>query len=156
MRSPEETIEYRLLAAILIVIIALLLQLKLSDIFGWRPDIFLASLITLSFFLGIFEFAPLVLFGILLINWQPPIGWDIFILGVLPLVPFLFRKIIFPLKGWPSAAFTVFLGIVVFYTVVDYRLLSGNLPILLTDAFVSALYGLLLFLIFDYFYKEAP
>lgn len=144
----------RFLSAVIVLLAAFMLHAKLGLALHWWPDFVLASLITFSFFLGFFELIFLIVITILLFNWQPVPQPEIFLLFILPLSLFFFRKVIFALEGWLSNIAAVFFGILIFYGVSSFSLIFLEYEIFLKDIAVSVLFGFVVSQLFNYFYKE--
>jgi len=150
---------HKFLTSLFIVILAFLLQVKLGVLLDLQPSLVLASLITISFFVGFLELAFLVLLSILILNWQPAISLEISIYLILPLALFFFRKVIFPLESWVSNFLYILVGLLIFYLasnfsliIEDFRLLFGDF-VILKDLIVSMLFGFFIFQLFNYIYR---
>ncbi len=150
--SPSQS--HKFLAGFLVLVIAFLLWSRFGYLFNFKPDFVFASLIALSFFLGLLELLFLILLSVFLMNWQPILGVEMMIFSVVPIGIFLFRKIIFPLEGWLSNLVGIVLGLIVFYGLTDLSLALAHYGTILKDIFISALFGFLIFGLFDYFYGE--
>lgn len=137
---------------LLAFIIVSFLQFNWKDIFGWSPEFAMAFLVVCGFYLNIGETAVICAIGVLLFNWLPLPGSEILFYFLIPLIIIYVRKM-FP---WQSG-FINFLGtilaVAVFYSVSDFPAVAANLPFFAMIVFTTAVFGAVIFYLFDYFYK---
>lgn len=137
----------KFLTSALLAILSFILQLKLKPVLGWTPDLFLVTLIAVSFYLKFSQFATLLLMGVWFLNWRPGIGWDMIFYAVIPIIVFF----LFRFLPWQPLFINLILGVLaitVFYLgTVGYSVLSREKFIFLEDVFWSSLFGFAVFMI---------
>lgn len=146
--------DHKLVTALLVIAAAFLLHARTDAVFGWQPDFVFASLITLSFFLGFFEIVFLTLLSGLIFSWKPTLGIEMYLFILLPLLLYLFRKIIFPLEGWLTNMVSIFFGVVALYLVSSFFTATEHFLILFADIGASIAFGYLVFSVFRSVYPE--
>lgn len=139
----------------LATIIASFAQLNMKAVFGWSPEFILAALVVSGFYLNILETATLVAVSILILNWRPTPGLEIFLFLILPFAVILARKFS-PWKSEINGVLGIVLSVVVFYAFSNLSAIFLN-PIIFAEIIaLTALFGAILFQIFNYFYKISP
>lgn len=136
----------KILQAFLALGLAIIIQLRAIDIWGWSPEFILATLAAFAFFLTPSRLILLSLVAAWVLAWQPGLGQELLALVVLPLVVYFVRKFL-PWQSWLSNLILAAGSIVAFYVFADM------IPILKTGVFLkvslsSLGYGALLFYIF--------
>ena len=127
----------------------------MKAVFGWSPEFILAALVVSGFYLNILETATLVAVSILILNWRPTPGLEIFLFLILPFAVILARKFS-PWKSEINGVLGIVLSVVVFYAFSNLSAIFLN-PIIFAEIIaLTALFGAILFQIFNYFYKISP
>ena len=140
------------LAALLMVAVAVVLQLKFGSVIGYGHDFVLAALVGAAFFASFSELLVLVFFSIFILNWQPGVSVEMLAIFILPVVTFLGRGAL-PGKPWfTSVGFLIF-SILLFYMAADFNGLLRNFSEVIISAFFGVLFGVLVFHFLRYFYE---
>ena len=126
--------------ALLIVLLAGLLEFRLAGWLDFRANFLLATLIALAFFIGFTEFAALIIIAAWMLNWQPAVGWELAVFMFIPLLSFAIKRFP-PWKIWLSNIIFVALGILLFYSAADYSFLAGHWTTLLKDLTASLIWS---------------
>lgn len=134
----------RFSTSFLILVLALFLQIHLGDLSGIWINFSLATLITVAFFLDLFQLSFLILFAVLILNWQPAPSWELTVFSAVPLIVFMAKKLL-PLQPWLNNIFMIFLGTILFYVFIDPRFVLQNFKVFLTDFAAVTLFGILVF-----------
>ena len=104
----------RTLILIAVVAFVALLQWQLSWLAGFRPDLLLASLITLALFVGPAELILVLLAAALGLNWQPGLNYELILYLALPVLVFFLRGSL-PWQSWFNNLVVVAAAILLFY-----------------------------------------
>lgn len=134
----------RLITALLILVLMSGVQFWLAggNIFS---NLIFATLIVFAFFFDFWEMIFFILFGVLVINWQPAPSVEIFLFALIPLVVFALHNVIRSQK-WITAPIAIICGLLIFYVVVAPHFLISNPAAFLEDLFGGLLGGGLVFL----------
>ena len=152
--AVRENHPQKFLLSLAVVIFSFLLWLRLGSALGWQPDVMLATLIALAFFLNLWALLFFVALSAFLLNWQPMPGLELILFAALLFFIFFFLNIIFPLEGWLSTIVYIMLSVGVLYFVPHVALALENYVTVLQDAGASAVMGLIVFSVFSYCYQE--
>jgi hypothetical protein len=134
----------RFILAFLILIFACALQSWFAS-FNIFIDLILATLIAFAFFFDITELLVFILFGILVINWQPAISIEVILFGIIPLLTFGFYKM-FALILWAAVPIAIVVGFLIFYITVAPGMFFANGYQFLMDVFGALIFGEFVFL----------
>ena len=104
----------RTLILIAVVAFVALLQWQLSWLAGFRPDLLLASLVTLGLFVGPAELLLILLAAALGLNWQPGLNYELVLYLALPVLVFFLRGCL-PWQSWFNNLVVVAAAILLFY-----------------------------------------
>lgn len=121
---------------------------------GWWPSFVLASLIVFSFFVSFGELVLGITTGILIQNWQPMFSYETLIFFAIPLSFYFLRRFAVRRDGWFGSTAAVSIAVLIFYLIQTPFFLTQHALHALADIFLSALFGILLFVMFCYVYKE--
>lgn len=138
----------KLLAALLLLIIGLVLQIASGEFFGIFVNFIFAALVAAAFFANIFEMVLLALFAVFVFNWQPVLSLEAIAICGLPLV-FHYLRNFLPWQAWLINLFFVFSGIVLLYAVFGFSLVIAEPSIFLFDLSGSLVFGLAAFWILE-------
>jgi hypothetical protein len=134
----------RLIIALLILVLASGVQFWLAS-GGVLFNLIFTTLIVFAFFFDFWEMAVFVLFGVLVVNWQPAMSVEIFLFALLPLLAFAFRNV-FRSQRWATIPIAIAVGLLVFYLIVAPRFLLGSPVAFLEDLIGDLIAGGLVFL----------
>jgi hypothetical protein len=138
------TMRSKFFAVFLAFLLAILLQVR----FGYTPNapfnFVLVALFVSAFFLDISQLLFLVSVGVLILNWQPALSFEIVLFAFLPFAVFTVKRFL-PWRAWLSNLVTVLCGLLVFYASIHARLIFENLGAFLGAIFVSLFFGVVLF-----------
>lgn len=134
----------RFLGSFLVLILAIILQLYAGDSSGIWINFALAALITATFFLDLLEVIFLIAFAVLVLNWQPTPSWELAVFSGVPLLVFAAKKLL-PLQPWLSNLAMIFLGVILFYLLIDFRFVFQHFGVFAIDLAVVLIFGLLIF-----------
>jgi hypothetical protein len=137
----------RSILAILILLLACALQFWFASA-GTFINFILATLIVFAFYFDIWELLVFVLFGVLVINWQPVVSTDIFIFGIIPIAAYAFHKV-FSWSVWAAAPVAIVCGFIVLYLATAPAAFFDNWELLLFDLLGGLVFGGFIFLVFD-------
>lgn len=130
--------------AVLLLLVAIVLQFIIGNIFGLWINLTFAALVATTFFLGLAEILFAALIAVFALNWQPVWSWEIVVVSGLPLLLFLLRDR-FPWQGWLVNLFFIFAGVVFFYLTFGALLIFMAPSVFLLDLLGSMLFGLAAF-----------
>lgn len=130
----------KFLGAIVILILALVVQLSLDHFSGRAWDLTLAVLITSAFFLDLGEILLLALWGFWGLSWQPGPSLEFWLFLLIPFAIWLARNI-FQSTLWFANLGMVVLGILLFYFLGNAGVFRGSLGNILFDAGISAIFA---------------
>jgi hypothetical protein len=133
-----------LIAAILILVLASALQFWLAGS-GIFLNLIFVTLIVFAFFFDFWEMAMFVLFGVLVVNWQPAMSLEIFLFAFLPLLTFALHNV-FRSQRWATIPIAIVCEFFLFYVIIAPRFLLGDPVAFFEDLFVSLMAGGLVFL----------
>jgi len=131
--------------------LSVFLQLWLGET-GLRSNLILAALISLAFFVGIFELAFFVLVAVLILNWQPAFSLEILLIALTPLLVFLVRRFL-PWQAWLQNLFLAAIGVLVFYFLASPSFFIHNFSLLYKAIFFDIIFAVLVFQVLRYVYK---
>ena len=134
----------RLTIALLILILASGVQFWLAG-GGIFFNLIFAALIVFAFFFDFWEMALFVLFGVLVINWQPAMSMEIFLFAFLPLLTFAFHNV-FRSQRWATIPIALACELFIFYIVVAPQFLWNNPATFFEDLSGILVAGVLVFL----------
>jgi hypothetical protein len=134
----------RLAIALLILILASGVQFWLAG-GGIFFNLIFTTLIVFAFFFDFWEMAFFVLFGVLVVNWQPAMSVEIFLFAFLPLLTFALHNV-FRSQRWITIPIAIVVELSIFYAASAPHFLLTNPAAFLEDLFVSLLAGGLVFL----------
>lgn len=139
----------RIIAAILILLMGIFLQLIVGEILGFWISFALVALITSAFFLNFFELLVLAPLTVLFLNWQPAPSYEMTILAAFPFVAYLLRKAL-PYEPRLSNLLFVFAAVLVLYV-------AFGLPVIAAapSVFLGELLAVMLFWVFAFKALEA-
>ncbi len=142
----------KFLSAVLVVFIASILQAEIKFFFGWSPDFALATLITLAFYFGSLEVLFLSLLSAIILNWQPAISLEIFLLIALPLLVSATKRY-FLWRVEINHFLAIISAFLVFYGASNYISLVNN-PLFFAEIIIwASIFGIFIFQVFRYFYS---
>ncbi len=139
-------------AALLIILLAALLELRSGWVLNFSANFALATLITLVFFLSFTELVALTVIAAWLLNWQPMIGWEIGVFMFIPILFFAIRRFP-PWQIWLSNIMFIVFGISLFYLIVDYSFFAGQWAVFLKDVAISLGWGAAIFATLSGYYQ---
>jgi len=142
----------RLTIALLILILASGVQFWLAG-GGVFFNLIFTTLIVFAFFFDFWEMAFFVLFGVLVVNWQPAISLELFLFALFPLLTFAFHSL-FRSERWITIPVAIVCELFVFYGIVAPRFLFGSPIAFLEDLVVCLIAGGLVFLALRRVYHE--
>ena len=137
----------RSILALLILLLACALQFWFASA-GTFIDFILAALIAFAFFFDIWELLVFILFAVLVVNWQPAAGVDIFVFGIIPVAAYAFHKL-FALAIWVAVPASIVAGFFLLYLLIAPGTLLGAGELFLMDLFGGLLFGTLTLLTLD-------
>jgi hypothetical protein len=130
--------------------IALLILILASGIQFWLAgggiffNLVLTALIVFAFFFDFWEMALFVLFGVLVVNWQPAMSMEIFLFAFIPLLIFALHGA-FRSQRWVTVPIAITCGLFVFYIVIAPHFFLNDPVAFLEDLFGSLIAGELIF-----------
>jgi len=110
----------KFLGAFITTFLAIAFELRLKHLFGFSPDLALATLLILGSFVSLGELMILILSSVFILNWQPALSWEIIWFSLLPLAFAAIHRI-FPFESWTANLISVGLGTLLFTLFVDPR-----------------------------------
>lgn len=128
----------------LIIVLAVILQLKLGLVFNYKFNFLLGTLIALVYFTNYLELVFLDLVGIFLINWKPSLSLEIVLLFLIPQFFYLFFKKI-KWNNILTLSFFLIFGNILFYILINYKFLVDYSFYFFYDFIANSLFSLLLF-----------
>jgi hypothetical protein len=138
--------------ALLIILLAVLLELRSGWALNFSANFALATLIVLIFFMSFPELVALIVIAAWLINWQPMIGLEIGVFMFVPILFFAIRRFP-PWQIWFSNIIFIVLGISLFYFIVDYSFFAGQWAMFLKDVAISLGWGAAIFAALSRYYQ---
>ena len=138
---------------LLVVLLAIVLQLKLKSGTSPTTDFVLAALLAVSPLLNLKALLFFILGSAWVLNWEPLIGWELFVFVLIPLAVWFGSRFV-PWQGWLVNIIGVASGIFLFYLLTDYSLISTDIRILLHDIGWSVLFGSVIFHLFQKLYPS--
>jgi hypothetical protein len=139
-------------ASFLILTLALACQTQCRDLFGWVPDLVLASLLVFIFYLNFFELAFLASVAALFLNWRQAPNIEISLLILLPLLAFAAMRFIPWHKETTGFAVSI-TGIAIFYAVTNFSGSIANMALVLEAGISAILFAGIIFYTFRFIYK---
>jgi hypothetical protein len=130
---------YRLVAAILLFLIACVVQFSLASA-GISIDLVLAALIAFAFFFSFLEVLVFVLCGVFLMNWQPGFSFEMLIFAALPLAAFFFHRA-FAWAPWAGIPVMTVCGFAAFYALIAPSLFVIDPAKIVLDVVGSLIFG---------------
>lgn len=141
--------------ALLIILLAVLLELRSGWVLNFSANFALATLLTLIFFLSFPELAALTVIAAWLLNWQPVIGREIGVFIFIPLLFFVIKR--FPSwQVWLSNIIFISFGMLLFYIFVDYSFFAEHWKIFLKDTVINLGWGGAIFATLSAYYRFSP
>lgn len=140
-------------SVLLILLVAVLVQVEFGCDLGYGCDFVLAALIGAAFFLDFLELVILILLSIWLLNFEPAVSVEMAGLAILPSLAFWGKRLL-PGKSWFINMGFLFFGILIFYAASNFGLFLGNLGAVFGGAVGGALFGVLVFRGWEYFYGK--
>lgn len=137
----------RFLAIFGLTTIALILQIELGYFLNFRPNLILTLLITASFFYKLIEILTLALIIILIINWQPAISPEIFVILIFPLLSFYLRRFL-PWQNWFNNLILILGGLIIFYFAANFSFFFLNNLKFQSELAISLILGSVIFFVF--------
>lgn len=134
---------YRLIAGFLVVLLALLVQFSFGAA-GVTVDLVLAALVVLAFFFEWPQLAVFVLFAAFILNAEPWVSPAILLFSAIPFAAYAFR-LFFTLTPWAGIPVAIFLGSVLFYSIMAPYMFMSALPLIALDIGGSLVFGELAF-----------
>lgn len=137
----------RFILAILILLFACALQFWFASA-GAFVNFILAALIAFAFFFDVWELLVLVLFAVLVVNWQPAPSVDIFVFAIIPIAAFAFHKA-FRWSPWAGVPVAIVVGFLLLYLAIAPAMFLADWEPFLTDLFGGLVFGGLVFVTLD-------
>jgi hypothetical protein len=137
----------------LIVILAVILELKLGLVFNYKFNFLLGALIAFACFVNYWELIFLNLVGIFLINWKPNLSLEIILLFLIPQFFYLFFKKV-KWNNFLALIFFLIFGNILFYGIINYKFLFDYPFYFFYDFIVNSLFGLLSFYFLNFLKYE--
>lgn len=134
----------KFLTAVIVLVLAVVLQLFLGEVLGVWTNIVLASLVTAAFLLNFLELLFLILFAIFVLNWQPAPSLEMALYAALPILTLLLRKF-FPFKSWLGNLIAISSALLIFYLAVSPRFLITSPIVFLLDLASGLVLGSIFF-----------
>ncbi len=106
---------FRVLAAVLILLLACVLQFWLASA-GIFIDLILAALVAYAFFFSFLELAAFVLFAVFVLNWAPGPSVVLAAFAAIPLLAYLSRRF-FAWTPWAGIPVALVGGLILFYLI---------------------------------------
>lgn len=130
----------RFLKSLFLVVLAFWLQFSIGEFWGVWINFVLATLIALAFFVNFEELLLFTLLGVLFLNWQPALSWELVIAGLFPISVFSLRRI-FLWEIWLSVLIANVLGLTILYLVTDWGFIMRSPLIFLADLVASLVFA---------------
>jgi len=141
----------RLLNIFLILLLALLLELRIPYGSGTSFDFLFVALIVSSFFLSFWELVFCVVLGVFVTNWRPSPSFEMVTFALVPFVSFSLRKIL-PWHSWLNATVLIIVGTIVFYAASDSAFFLRSQDLFLGILFGGLCFGMVVFHTLNRFY----
>lgn len=129
----------RLFLAVVLMLLAAVFQFWFAS-FGLFVNFIFATLIVFAFFFDIWEMITFVLFGVLVINWQPAFSVELVLFAAVPLLIYASHRIS-AWQPWIAAPIAIVIGLAVFYAGAAPTLFFPHFVSFLADAFGSLIFG---------------
>ncbi|OGY65851.1 MAG: hypothetical protein A3A16_02180 [Candidatus Harrisonbacteria bacterium RIFCSPLOWO2_01_FULL_44_18] len=136
----------RLASAILLVIAAGILQnTDLLNIAGVKPNLSLAALIVLGFFINKFtDYLILILISALLIKTAAGFEISIIVFAAIPAIFYFLRRLL-PWRASLNNLILIFAGTLLLYLLIDPAFISRGVGIFISEAAYNLILGAVLF-----------
>lgn len=124
------------------------------NVYGFlKTDLVLVFLLTLASFAGFWEVLVFGLLSIFLMNWQPWINLEMAMLLIFPLGVNLGYRFL-PGRPFLQSFLTNFLGVAIFYIVLDTSGVLSNIRLFLTLVFADLALGSMIFLVLNNYSRK--
>ena len=140
---------HKLLIALLLVVLGTFLQIIVGNASGLWINFALAALITAAFFVTVLELAPLVLFSIFALSWQPAFSFELLIFGLLPFAVSLARRL-FPFEPWITNFLSLCASLFIFNLAFGTDLFFVEPHVFIWDFVASLIFGGIAFWCFSW------
>ena len=130
---------FRFLAAVVLLFIAFLLQFFLAAA-GIFMNFFFAMLIASAFLFTFWELAVLVLLAVFIVNWQPGVSVEIAVFACYPVAAFFARGLVH-LQSWFKNLIAIFIGFFLLYAIFAGRSFLYHPQAFLTDLLGGLAFG---------------
>ncbi len=131
----------KFILSLLILLASLVLQFFAASL-GYSFDLAFAALLAAAFLLDWREFLPLVLIGILGLNWQPAASPVILVYGLFPLVVYALHRF-YPWEPLAGVILGAVFGVGLLALASGAHLGAIGIGSLLVDAFAVVIWGVL-------------
>jgi predicted Na+-dependent transporter len=138
-------------SALVILLAAIVLQVRLRDLGIGFENAALASLIALSFFLSASEALSLAAFGALVLNWKSAASVEMALFIILPLIAVFLRRV-FLTKVWPGNLFLVVAGVLFFCLLSNPPFPATSAWVFAEEIITAAIFGMAVFGIMNWAY----
>ncbi len=135
---------WKLIIAFVILLLALLAQLAIGDVLGVWISFVLTTLIVSALFFNFQELIFLILFAVFILNSQPALSPEIIIFSALPIIIY-FVRVFVPLQPLLSSLFSIFVSLLFLYSVFSPRLFISRPGLFVLDLSASLVYGSMVF-----------
>ena len=136
--------QLRVYASFIILALTAWLDHTWHNAWNWSPELIFASLVVFAFFLNVWEFIPLLLWGMWLFAWPLFMGWEVPVMGLL-LVIFFFGSRRLPWRPWFNAEVLILFGIILLALLFNPGFILARTSLFMTDLSISFIFGIVLF-----------
>jgi hypothetical protein len=130
----------RFLAALLILILAFILQFALRGSLGFYSNLTLSALIAFSLSLNLPELIFLILAAVFVLNAEPAFSWDTLVFALLPVISFCLRRF-FKWKPWVTCMAMIFSAFLAMYLILAPAFLWNAPALFLGDLAAGLAFG---------------
>ncbi|MEK7181486.1 MAG: hypothetical protein AAB738_04130 [Patescibacteria group bacterium] len=151
MRRQENFLGFGFCFLVFLVIFLLSIFLGVYGFF--KTDLVLVFLLVLASFVGFWEILTFGMLAVFLMNWQPWVSLEMIMLLILPLGVNLGHRFL-PGRPLLQSFFINFLGVMIFYAVLDAPRMLNNLGLFLSFIFADIIFGGAIFLVFSNYSRQ--
>lgn len=141
----------KFLGVLLGLFVALTLEFKAGQAFGYSIDAALVVLLVGTAFLGFWELIALVVLSIVLLNWQPAVSLELIVFALIPCAAFVAKSVL-PWRSWLNSFVITLGGVAAFYFLLDPGFVARNFSLWSVILFADLVLGLFVFWALDFVY----
>ncbi|HVM76880.1 MAG TPA: hypothetical protein VMU07_01880 [Candidatus Paceibacterota bacterium] len=133
----------RFLLACLFLALAFVLQFWFASI-GISINFIFTALIAFAFLFDFWDVLFFILAAIFVVNWQPAMSWEMFILAAIPFAAYLLHNYS-TWEAWVANLACIVIGLLILYIAIAPRFFTANLGVFFVDLFGCLIFGSIVF-----------